>query len=128
VYILDAAARHIMRSDDGGASWHVDQKLEKQLTAGHTIPLDRNETLPGDHVDAVLSDMQFHPFDPLARIAVGFAGVFQTSDGVNWVRLLDTSAFPGRPANCYFDFISNPADPAIYVAFDGRGLVRIASL
>jgi hypothetical protein len=129
VYILDATARHIMRSDDGGASWHVDQKLEKQLTAGHTIPLGRNETLPNvDHVDAVLSDMQFHPFDPLARIAVGFAGVFQTADGVNWTRLLDTSALPGRPGNCYFDFISNPAEPAVYVGLDGRGLVKIASL
>jgi len=129
VYLLDTIAPHIMRSEDGGESWHVDTSLETQLSYGHTIPLNRNESIDGqDHLDVVLSDMQFHPLDPLTRFAVGFAGAFHTADGANWVRLLDTAALPGRPVNCYFDRISNPTEPALYVAFDGRGIVKITDL
>jgi hypothetical protein len=129
VYLLDALASHIMRSEDGGDTWHVDSSLEVQLSCGHTIPLNRSESIDGqDHLDVVLSDMQFHPPDPLARFAVGFAGAFHTADGSNWVRLLDTAALSGRPVNCYFDSISKPAEPALYVAFDGRSVVKVTDL
>jgi hypothetical protein len=47
---------------------------------------------------------------------------------VNWTRLLRTGALAGRPANCYFDGISNLGDPALYVAFAGRSLVKITDL
>ena len=48
-----------------------------------------------------------------------------TTDGVNWTKLLDTGAIRGRPANCYFDWISQPSDPALYVSFAGRSIVRV---
>jgi hypothetical protein len=72
--------------------------------------------------------MQFDPFDPQRRFAVGLGGAFWTFDGVNWHRLLDTGALRGRPSNCYFDWISNPSDPALYVSFAGRGIVKISGL
>ncbi|MBV9000126.1 MAG: hypothetical protein JO304_13770 [Solirubrobacterales bacterium] len=51
-----------------------------------------------------------------------------TRDGANWERLLDTGAVRGRPANCYFDWISTPSDPALYVSLAGRSIVKINQL
>jgi hypothetical protein len=127
VYLLDNSQPHIMRSDDAGATWQVDEALETQLTSGHTIPMDRDEFVEAAfNTDVVLTDMQFHPSDPLTRFAAGFAGVFWTTDGgKTWIRLLDTAALPGRVVNCYHDWISDPAEPALYVAFAGRSAVKI---
>ena len=82
----------------------------------------------GDHFDLILTDMQFHPSNELVRFAVGEGGAFYTNDGVNWIRLLHSGAFPGRPSNCYYDWISVPSDPALYVGFAGRSLVKIDQL
>ena len=76
----------------------------------------------------ILTDMQFDPSNPLVRFAVGQGGAFYTNDGVNWIRLLHTGAMTGRPANCYYDWITNPDDPALYVSFAGRSLVKISDL
>jgi hypothetical protein len=76
----------------------------------------------------VLTDMQFDPSNPLIRFAVGTGGVFLTIDGVNWTRLLHAGALAGRPTNCYYDWISDPYAPALYVAFAGRSLVKITDL
>jgi hypothetical protein len=76
----------------------------------------------------ILTDMQFDPSNPLVRFAVGQGGAFYTNDGVNWIRLLHTGAMAGRPANCYYDWITNPDDPALYVSFAGRSLVKISDL
>jgi len=72
--------------------------------------------------------MQFDPHDPGRRFAVDLGGAFMTGDRVNWVRLLDTGALRGRPSNCYFDWISQPSDPALYVSFAGRSIVKISGL
>jgi hypothetical protein len=61
--------------------------------------------------------MQFYPYNPLVRFAVGQGGAFYTIDGVNWTCLLHTGALTGRPAHCYFDWISDPYSPTLYVAF-----------
>jgi len=128
VYLLDAG--HVMRSDDGGLSWNVDASLEKQLTCNGLIPAARLEGADGqgDNLDVILTDMQFDPFNPGRRFAVGLAGAFCTLDGVNWERLLDTGALRGRPANCYFDWISEPSDPALYVSMAGRSILKISGL
>jgi hypothetical protein len=128
IYILDSS--HVKRSDDGGQSWHVDVSLETQLTWGHTIAFSSNDgsSSLGDHFDLILTDMQFDPSNPRRRFAVGLGGAFMTNDGVNWVRLLHTGALAGRPANGYYDCVSNPSDPALYVSFAGRGIVRITEL
>ncbi len=128
LYVLDSA--HVLRSDDGGAAWHVDASLEQQLTCGGRIPIERNDDDDGlgDHLDVVLTDMQFDPHDPRRRFAIGLGGAFMTRDGANWERLLDTGALRGRPANCFFDWIAQPRDPALYVSFAGRSIVRIGGL
>ncbi|MGC4875715.1 FG-GAP-like repeat-containing protein [Micromonospora sp. DT43] len=126
LYLLDR--EHVMRSDDGGVTWRVDASLEQMLTCGGRIGADRDEDADGqgDHYGSILSDMQFDPVNPRRRFAVGLAGAFMTTDGVVWTRLLDTGAVRGRPANCYFDCVSNPADPALYVSFAGRSIMRIS--
>jgi hypothetical protein len=120
IYVLDA--HHVFRSDDSGATWQIDANLETQLTCAQRIPVERD----GDYVNLILTDMQFDPLDPRRRFAVGLAGAFLTKDGVNWERLLDTGALRGRPVNCYFDRASDPKQPALYVSFAGRSVVKIS--
>ena len=55
------------------------------------------------------------------RFAVGLGGAFMTTDGVNWQRLLDTGAMRGRPANCYFDWISRAVRPGVVRVVRGTG-------
>ncbi len=128
IYIVDTD--HVKRSDDGGVSWTVDQLFEAQLTWGGQIALSSNDNSSGiqDEFDMILTDMQFDPSNPLVRFAVGQGGAFYTNDGVNWIRLLHTGALTGRPANCYYDWISTPSDPALYVSFAGRSVVKISDL
>ena len=124
VYLLDA--QDVKRSDDGGRTWSVDTSLENQLSCGTLIPIGRPDS--SELIDVVLTDMQFDPLNPLRRFAVGEGGAFFTNDGVNWDRLLDTGALPGRPTNCYYDSVSNPSERALYVALVGRSLVKISPL
>jgi Domain of unknown function (DUF5050) len=123
IYLLDQT--HVRRSDDGGNTWLVDSSLEQQLTCNGLIPIGR----PGvDLGDVVLQDMQFDPHLSLTRFAVGVGGAFFTNDGVNWNRLLDTGAQPGRPTSCYYDWVSNPCERSLYTALSGRSVVKIGPL
>ena len=128
IYILDSD--HVKRSDDGGVTWVIDANLEAQLTWGGQIALSTNDDTSGlqDHFDLILTDMQFDPNNPMTRFAVGEGGVFLTIDGVTWTRLLHTGAMAGRPTNCYFDWVSDPFDPALYVGFAGRSIVKITDM
>ena len=123
IYLLDQT--HVRRSEDGGNTWQVDASLEKQLTSNGQIPIDRAAI---DLADVVLQDMQFDPYLSRTRFAVGVGGAFFTNDGVNWNRLLDTAAQAGRPLNCYYDSVSDPCERSLYVARDGRSLVKIGPL
>ena len=124
LYAIDGP--RIVRSDDGGASWQLDDNLQRMVTCDGRIPADRDEA--SDTTQVVLSDMQFDPFNPGRRFAVGSAGAFMTTDGVTWQRLLDTGATRGLPCNCYVDWVSAPSDPSLYVGFGGRGIVKISDL
>lgn len=123
IYVLDQ--KHIWRSEDGGHTWQVDASLQQQLTCDKLIPIERQ---PADLIDVVLQDMQFDPYLSLTRIAVGIGGVFFTNDGVNWIRLMDTAALPGRPTNSYYDWVSNPCERNVYVGLSGRSVVKIGPL
>jgi hypothetical protein len=81
-----------------------------------SISSNDNSSGLGDHFDLVLIDMQFDPSNPLIPFAVGAGGVFLTIDGVKRTRLLHAGALTGRPTNCYYDWISDPYAPALYVA------------
>jgi len=124
LYAIDGD--HISRSDDSGNSWQLDESLNRMVTSNGRIPAGRDEV--SDTSQVVLSDMQFDPFNPGRRFAVGSAGAFMTTDGVSWQRLLDTGAMRGLPTNCYFDWSSASSDPSLYVGFAGRGLVKISDL
>lgn len=115
IYLLDAAA--VKRSDDGGATWEVDAGLDNAVTENHQY------SYTGDF--SVIKDMVFVRGEDRTRFAIGNAGVYYTADGKTWIRLLSSSALPGHPVSAYFDNISDPCDPALYVALDGRGLLRI---
>jgi hypothetical protein len=105
----------------------VDQNLETQLTWNGRIAITYGDDTSGlgDHYDTVLTDMQFDPSNPLVRFATGKGGVFTTEDGVSWTRLLHTGALAGRPTNSYYDRISRPGEPALYVGFAGRSILKI---
>lgn len=128
IYVLNGDS--VKRSDDGGATWTVDSNLQTQLTWNNQIAISPNDNSGGigDYFDLVLTDMQFYADSPLVRFAVGQGGAFYTFDGVNWMCLLHAGALTGRPANCYFDWISDPFSPTLYVAFAGRSLVKITDI
>ena len=128
VYLLDTD--HVKRSNDGGRNWVVDQELERQLTWNGQNAISSNDQSSGigDFFDLVLTDMQFDPADPLVRFAVGEGGAFGTADGARWIRLLHSGALCGRPANCYYDQVTDPFDPALYVSFAGRSVVKVTDL
>ncbi len=128
IYVLDTD--HIKRSDNGGLTWNLDSALETQLTWNQQIAMsyDDDSSGIGDHFDLLLTDMKFDPNNPWVRFAVGEGGVFYTVDGMSWTRLLHSGALAGRPSSCYYDWITNPADPALYVSFAGRGLLKIDQL
>jgi hypothetical protein len=121
---------HVKRSDDGGASWVVDQNLETQLTWNGQIAISNQaDPLGGlDNSDLVLTDMRFEPTAPLLRFAIGVGGAFMTADGITWTRLLHAAALPARPSCCYYDSISEPGNPALYVSCAGRSLLKITDL
>jgi hypothetical protein len=128
IYILDPP--NVKRSDDGGQTWHSDTNLEIQLTWNYQIAVGSNDNVGGlnDFFDLVLTDMKFDPANPGIRFAVGEGGAFLTFDGVNWTRLLHSGAMPGRPGSCYYDWITDPYDPALYVSLAGRGIVKITDM
>ncbi len=128
IYLLDTD--RVRRSNDGGVTWQVDASLEQQLTCGGRIPVTRGDNADGqgDGLGVVLTDMQFDPVNPGRCFAVGLGGAFMTLDGVNWLRILDTGALRGRPSNCYYDWITVPFDPTLYVGFAGRSIVKISGL
>jgi hypothetical protein len=119
LYVLDSDM--IRRSDDSGKTWALDTRLRNAVTANgqfpYRVPQDANK-------DALINDMEFDPYNPNIRFAVGPAGVFMTSDGVNWEHLILTSAMPMRPNYAFYD----PCEMVLYVSTNNRGLLRISQL
>ena len=117
IYILDAD--HVKRSDDGGATWVVDELLETQLTWGNQIAISTNDTSSGigDYFDLILTDMKFDPNNPLVRFAVGEGGAFYTNDGVNWTTLLHAGAMAGRAGELLLRLDYRPQRPCLVRGF-----------
>ncbi len=76
----------------------------------------------------IIRDMIFDRVERTVRFAVGDAGVFYTTNGAVWKRLLSTAALPGHPVAAYFDRISNPSNRALYVAVNGRGILKLSPI
>ena len=106
LYIL--GPNRIYLTTNGGNSWTFDHNLEKAMTENGNFPFNfavSNTRNPGE---ALIRDMLFDPVRPNYRFAIGPAGVFYTTDGINWSHLLLTKATPMRPNNGYYDIYSNP--------------------
>jgi hypothetical protein len=123
IYIVDTD--HTKRSDDGGATWSVDTSLDALATETGDFAYNGDGSVPTAKIGSVLKDMVFDRREPETRFAVGNAGVFYTLDGVNWSRLLSTTALPSHPVSAYFDSVSDLARRVLYVATDGRGVLKI---
>jgi hypothetical protein len=117
VYIVDSDG--VKRSDNGGTSWALDGELDARLTDGGTVKLGCSGSR------CCFNDLVVDRSDPRRRFAIGVMGVFATSDGVKWRRLMDARALPSIPRTGFYDPISDPKDPALYVACDGRGVLKI---
>lgn len=122
VYVVGEA--HVYRSVDGGASWMVDESLERAVTENGAFPFD--SPYDGNPGQSLIRDMHFDPDRPGARFAIGPAGVFHTLDGATWWPLLVAAAMAARANNAAYDFVSCPR--ALYVATSNRGLLRLSPL
>jgi hypothetical protein len=114
IYLLDD--QNIGRSEDGGATWQTDSKLEIQLSSNYRIPIIRapQSDLNDKPIEAALVDMALDARNPNIRFAIGQAGAFATGVGVSRTRLLDTGALPCRPMNCYYDWIELLGKPCMF--------------
>lgn len=116
VYLLDPSA--ILVSLDGGESWLQDPSLNEAATAGGRLAM----------TPSILRDMLFVRGEPFTRFVLGSAGVVGTTDGFEWRTLLSALALPGRPEAGFFDPVSDPSDRALYVACEGRGVLRVGPI
>jgi uncharacterized repeat protein (TIGR01451 family) len=129
IYIIDQDT--IRRSIDGGMHWIEDVNLDRLVTEQKSFSYDVRSLPVCIGESAIINDMTFDPAEPGTRFAVGNAGVFYSLDSVHWERLLSTTALAGYPIGAYFDQAARlPANlsRALYVAFNGRGLLRISSI
>jgi hypothetical protein len=124
VYIIDTGA--IRHSTDGGQSWPVDAPLDAALNPGGEFDYLCPQTNSDIEVVSacVLNDLVFDREAPQTRFAVGMAGAFYSGDGVYWFRLLDARAMPSRPRAAWFDRYTDPTHRSLYLALDGRGIMR----
>lgn len=120
IYIVDSSA--LRRSDDNGATWPADSALDGALTDGGAYSYACGVGVL-DFDTCVITDMAFDR-QSKTRFAAGLAGIFHSVDGTTWFRLVDSRALPSRPVGLYYNPITDPADPMLYMAFLGRGIMR----
>jgi len=115
IYIFDTDRIRI--SLDGGASWVDDPNLTRAMTG--------NGRLGFSPASAFLSDMLFVRSNRSRRFALGGAGVMMTDNGIDWQCLLNSIALPSLPQSAFYEGVSDPSNPALYVMADGRGIMRL---
>ena len=118
IYVIDMNG--IKRSDDGGTTWMLDTLLDGLVTEGHQFSYNGNVTL--------IHDMTFSREDPSLRFVIANSGVYMATQHNDWRRLLNATALPSNPFAASFDPISDPCDRSLYVATNGRGLLKIGNI
>jgi uncharacterized repeat protein (TIGR01451 family) len=126
IYIIDIDG--IKRSTNGGQTWEMDESLDRAVTENKSFSYDISGVPRWVGYTAVINDMIFDRKERGTRFTVGNAGVFLTVNGENWERLLSTTALPGYPVAGYFDRISDPSNPVLYVALNGRGILGLGPI
>jgi hypothetical protein len=117
IYLVDQSG--IKVSLDGGESWLPELALAQAVTAGGKITRT---------TATVITDMLFSRGEANTRFVLGDAGVFGTINGFEWITLLDSVVIPGRPESGFFDPLSDPNDRALYVALEGRSILRLGGI
>lgn len=126
LYLIDP--NHAWQSTDGGNKWTIDTQLEAALTENGAFPMvapSGGGNLGRTPFEAQLQDFAFDPSDAKTMFAAGPAGVFMTSDGVNWSMLASAAALNTRVMSLVLDTISDPTTRILYVATPFRGLLKI---
>jgi hypothetical protein len=126
IYVLDNA--HVWVSTDFADTWKADAKLEAMLTENGAFPFiapSGGGTRGRTPFEALLQDMAFDPSDAKTIYAAGPAGVFSTSDGVNWKVLVSAASLGTRVMSMFLDTVTDPAIPVIYLATPFRGLLKL---
>jgi photosystem II stability/assembly factor-like uncharacterized protein len=117
LYVLDQDGVKV--SVDGGGRWDLDARFTRVITAGNKLTISAS----------LLQDMLFMRGERQTRFAFGTGGVFWTeSFGVEWFPLVNAIALPGRPESGFFDPLSNQSDRALYLACEGRSILRIGGI
>ena len=127
IYIVDSTViRHTTNGTQATVTWAIDALFNAAVNPGGEFSYQCRWTNSDIELPArcVLNDLVFDREAPQTRFAVGIAGVFYSGDSVNWFRLLDTRAMPSRPRAAWFDRYTNPNDRSLYIALDGRGIMR----
>lgn len=127
IYIVDHGV--VKRSENMGTTWFRDDSLDTLASEGHTF----SDGVPDVNIDSIVGggmvrDMIFDRVERTVRFAVGDAGIFYTTNGVTWMRLLSTTAMAGHPVAAYFDRISDPSVRTLYVAVNGRGILAFSPI
>jgi hypothetical protein len=126
IYVLDT--NHVWVSTDYANTWKLDTKLEAMLTENGAFPFiapSGGGTLGRTPFEALLQDMAFDPSDAKTIYGAGPAGVFSTSDGVNWKVLVSAASLGTRVMSMFLDTATNPTIPVIYLATPFRGLLKV---
>ena len=117
IYVLDQDGVKV--SVDGGSRWDFDARFTRAITANSRLTISAS----------LLQDMQFMRGERQTRFAFGTAGVFWTEYfGIEWFPVVNSIALPGRPESGFFDPLSNQSDRALYVACEGRSILRIGGI
>jgi photosystem II stability/assembly factor-like uncharacterized protein len=117
IYILDSD--RIRLSLDGGSSWLDDINLTLTMTGNGRLGISTASAA------AILSDMLFVRSNRSRRFALGGAGVMMTDNGVDWQCLVNSIALPSLPQSAFYDGVSDPSNPSLYVMADGRSVMRL---
>ena len=133
---IRADGPHMMRSNDGGATWDPDPGLDQMMTGDGTFryrPTAFKRFTTGFGVVAQPTLIQFDATDPAIIIAgAETAGLFLSTDnGANWSLINDPvdpvgSSLPHLPGprKAYFQRVDD-LNRLIYVSTRGRGLWRV---
>jgi hypothetical protein len=127
LYVL--ATDSVYYSADGGSSWSADAEFDSVITENGAFPrtnLLYSAGQPPVGFDSVMRDIQFDPFDPDYRVAVGAAGVFLTQDGRSWSPLLRSSAMALQPTSMIYDPVG--CVRSLYIGTANRGIIRLRPL
>ncbi|MEP7266639.1 MAG: hypothetical protein ABI844_03355 [Saprospiraceae bacterium] len=118
MYVIDLSG--IRRSDNGGASWVLDNILDSLVSENKTFKYNGDNSL--------IQDIAFSRDQPNIRFVIANSGVYMATNNFDWRRLMNSTAMPSNPFAGSFDDISDQCDRSLYVATNGRGILKFGNI